>query len=98
MNTIEQNLANIESFMNAELTKKKAGRADYQRRGTNAYRIAVEAVKNPGQKVRTARIFSRSQESYEYGVMRILEGAGITYQRGNDAPRGGMHGDYIVVL
>lgn len=95
--TIAEKIDAIEKFMDAELLKKRAGRADFMRRGTNDYRIAIQAVMNPNEKTRTARIFSRSQESYEYGVLRILEGAGITYQRGNDAPRGGIKGDYVIV-
>ena len=94
--TIAEKIDAIEKFMDAELLKKRAGRA-YQRRGRNSYRIAVEAVKNPGIKVRTSRQYSQSQQSYEYGICTILQGAGIPYKLGNDAPRGGMHGDYVIV-
>ena len=83
--------------MDSELKKKNAGRADYIGRNSNSYRIAVEAVKNPGEKIRTSRQYSYGQTSYEYGAIRILQGSGIPYSIGNDAPRGGMHGDYIIV-
>ena len=90
-------LEQIEKFMDSELTKRKAGRADYIGRNSNSYKIAVEAINNPGKKVRTARCYSRSQQSWEHGVLRILDGAGIHRTRGNDAPRGGIHGDYVIV-
>ena len=95
--TQSQALQAIESFMDSELKKKKAGRADYISRISNSYKIAVEAVKNPGEKIRTSRQYSQGQASYEYGVLKVLQGSGIPYSRGNDAPRGGMRGDYIIV-
>lgn len=94
--TKQEALNAIEKFMDSELAKKKAGRADYIGRGTKAYKLAIEAV-TTGEKVRTTSKFRMSQQRHLYATTGILWGAGIPTTIGNDAPRGGAAGNFVIV-
>ena len=84
--------------MNAELAKKNAGRMDYISRNSLAYKLAVAAIENPNQKIRTHRIYRVSQKSHQGDVVRILKGSGIDHSTGNDAPKGGISGNFVKVI
>lgn len=89
------NIEKLESFMDAE--NKKGWQVDHHRRGTKAYQFAKAAISYPGTKVRTTAGTGRFQRCHLANTAGILKGAGITFESGNDAPKGGRHGDYVIV-
>lgn len=91
----DSNLSKLEQFMDAE--NKKGWRIAHARRGTKAYQFAKKAVCNPGVKVCTTVDAGRYQRCHLENTVAILKGAGINYTSGNDAPKGGRHGDFVIV-
>lgn len=66
------------------------------------YNSAIQALKNPGTKVRCGkRAYSGRYSttiSWLHDVKALFARLGFTnYVYGNDAPRGGRQGDYIIV-
>ena len=76
---------------------KKGWQVDHARRGTKAYVLAKFAVSYPGVKIRTTIAPGKYQRCYLDNTVAILKGAGIEYTAGNDAPKGGRQGDYVIV-
>lgn len=89
------NIQKLEAFMDAE--NKKGWQVDHHRRGTKAYQFAKQAVKYPGCNVYTTVDPGRYQRCHLENTVGILKGAGIAHEAGNDAPKGGRHGDYVIV-
>ena len=71
------------------------------RRNSSAYKLAIEAVENPGTKIRTGWTSGKgrfsSAQNHTSMVAFVLETAKIKFTKGNDAPRGGVDGNYIIV-
>ena len=74
------------------------------RRGTKsslAYKSAVEAVENIGSKVRTGKIVGNGRYAgstcWGEETVWILKQIGITAEIGNDSPRGGRYGEFVIV-
>lgn len=67
----------------------------------DAYKIAQKAVDNPGVKFyinhQTGSGRWTKITDYEFRVRNILLWNGVIFESGNDAPRGGKLGDYIIV-
>ena len=82
--------------MDAE--NKKGWQVDHHRRGTKAYKFAKKAVDHPELKIYATDEPGKYQRCYLNNTVAILKGAGIAFEAGNDAPKGGKHGDYITVL
>lgn len=81
--------------MDAE--NKKTWRVAHHRRNTKAYKFAKQAVEHPGTKVHTTIDPGRYQRCHLENTAGILKGSGIIFEAGNDAPKGGRHGDYVIV-
>ena len=93
--TQEVNRAKLEAFMNAE--NKKGWMVEHFRRGTKYYEFAKEAISNPGTKIRTTVNPGKYQRCHLENTVDILKGAGINHTSGNDAPKGGKQGDFVIV-
>ena len=91
----DSNLSKLEKFMDSE--NKKGWQVDHHRRGTKAYKFAKQAVNNPGTKIRTTVNPGKYQRCHLENTVGILKGAGIDHTAGNDAPKGGKHGNYVIV-
>ena len=89
------NRIKLEQYMDAE--NKKGWQVEHHRRGTKAYKLAKAAVSYPGAKVRTTVNQGQYQRCHFLNTVSILKGAGIDFTSGNDAPKGGKHGNYVVV-
>jgi len=85
----------LEQFMDSE--NKKGWIVAHHRRGTKAYKFAKQAVKYPGCNVYTTVDSGRYQRCHLENTVGILKGAGIAHEAGNDAPKGGKHGNYVIV-
>lgn len=81
--------------MDAE--NKKGWQVEHHRRGTVAYKLAKFAVNNPGIKIRTTVNPGKYQRCHFRNTVSILKGADINFIFGNDAPKGGKHGNYVMV-
>lgn len=70
-------------------------------KSTKAYRLIMEALENNKTMIRPARYSGRGRFAtaldYTSDVRRILDAAKIKYNAGNDAPRGGKDGNYIIL-
>lgn len=91
----DSNRTKLEQFMDAE--NKKGWQVEHHRRGTNAYKLAKEAVCNPGAMVRTTVDPDKYQRCHFHNTVSILKGAGIDHTAGNDAPKGSKQGNYVIV-
>jgi len=89
------NYQKLESFM--DLENKKGWQVDHHRRSTKAYKFAKAAVSHPGTKVRTTVYTGMFQRCHFRNTVSILKGADINFIFGNDAPKGGKHGNYVMV-
>ncbi len=71
-------------------------------RNSACYKLAIEAVNNPGKKIRTGWTLGRgrysSAQNHTLAVITLLRAAGIRFSSGNDAPRGGVDGNYVIVM
>lgn len=70
-------------------------------RNSAAYKVAMNAVNNPGKKIRTGWTLGKgrfsSAQNHSEAVANLLSLAKINFTAGNDAPRGGVDGNYIIV-
>lgn len=89
------NIQKLEAFMDAE--NKKGWQVEHHRRNTKAYKFAKSAISYPGTKVRTTANPGKYQRCHLENTVGILKGAGIAHEAGNDAPKGGKHGNYVIV-
>lgn len=89
------NRIKLEHFMNAE--NKKGWRVEHHRRGTAAYKLAKLAINNPGTKAYTTVNPGKYQRCHFHNTISILKGAGIKFTSGNDVPKGGKQGNYVIV-
>ena len=89
------NRIKLEQFMDAE--NKKGWQVEHHRRGTVAYKLAKFAVSNPGIKIRTTVNPGKYQRCHFHNTVAILKGAGVDFTSGNDAPKGGKQGNYVIV-
>ena len=89
------NRIKLEQFMDSE--NKKGWQVEHHRRSTKAYQFAKAAVNYPGTKVRTTVNPGKYQRCHFHNTVSILKGAGINHTDGNDAPKGGKHGNYVIV-
>lgn len=67
-------------------------------RNSNAYKLSREACENPGKKIRTlhsGKQFGRLD--FFDAVVAELKRLPVEFETGNDAPRGGLTGDYVMV-
>lgn len=68
---------------------------------TKAYRLIIDALENNKTMIRPAHYSGRGRFAtaldYTSDVRRILDAAKIKYNAGNDAPRGGKEGNYIIL-
>ena len=85
----------LEHFMDSE--NKKGWMVEHFRRGTKAYQFAKAAISNPGTKIRTTVNPGKYQRCHLENTVDILKGAGINHTSGNDAPKGGKNGDFVIV-
>ena len=85
----------LDQFMDSE--NKKGWICDHHRRSTKAYQFAKAAISYPGTKVRTTVNSGKYQRCHFDNTVSILKGAGIAHTSGNDAPKGGKHGNYVIV-
>ena len=83
------------------ILKNKAFTTQLQR----DYRVAIEALEHPGIKVKCGKRIDNPDEgkhtsiSWLRDVVRIFKRLDFhMYTVGNDAPRKGKHGDYIIVI
>ena len=89
------NATKLEQFMDAE--NKKGWQVEHHRRSAMAYKLAKKAVCNPGTMVRTTVDPGKYQRCHFHNTISILNGAGIDFTSGNDAPKGGKNGNYVIV-
>lgn len=70
-------------------------------KNTKAYRLIIDALGNNKTTIRPAHYSGRGHFvtalDYTSDVRRILDAAKIKYNAGNDAPRGGKEGNYIIL-
>ena len=76
---------------------KKGWRVEHHSRGTVAYKLAKAAISAPGEKVRTTVDPGKYQRCHFLNTVSILRGADINFTFGNDAPKGGKQGNYVIV-
>ena len=81
--------------MNAE--NRKGWVVEHHRRGTKAYKFAKDAVYNPETKIRTTVNPGKYQRCHYLSTVALLRCAGIDFESGNDAPKGGKHGNFVIV-
>jgi hypothetical protein len=71
------------------------------RKNSSAYKLAVKAVENPGTKIRTGWYTGTgrftSAHNHHEEVARVLIVAKIRFKDGNDSPKGGVWGNFIIV-
>lgn len=65
------------------------------------FKLAIEAISNPGVKVRTCWTSGTgrftSNLDYHFNTTNILNQLGVSYEEGNDSPRGGKTGQFVTV-
>lgn len=66
-------------------------------RNSNGYRVAFAAWSNPGVKQHPDRSGKRFVTNYTNDACVVLKKLGIEYVWGNNAPRGGAIGNYVMV-
>ena len=93
--TQETNRAKLECFMNKE--NMKGWQVNHCRRGTKYYEFAKAAISNPGTKIRTTVNPGKYQRCHYLSTVALLRCAGIDFESGNDAPKGGKHGNFVIV-
>ena len=89
------NRSKLEQFMDSE--NRKGWIVEHHRRGTKAYKFAKAAISLPGTKIRTTVDSGKYQRCHFDNTVSILKGAGIEFTYGNDSPKGGKHGNYVIV-
>lgn len=70
-------------------------------KGTKAYRLVMDALTTGNKTIRPCHISGRGRFAtnmdYTSQVLDILRRANIKYSVGNDSPRGGLPGNYIIL-
>ena len=70
-------------------------------RNSLSYKSAYEAIQNPNTKVRTGKSFGSGRYSsssmWTDAVISIFNRIGAKYETGNDAPKGGRSGEFVIV-
>ena len=76
--------------------------AELQKGRSGAHKLAAMSVASPGMQVRTGYYTGTSRHTKAVDLLpdvcRLLDGYGILYLKGNDAPRGGVAGGWVQVL
>lgn len=80
---------------------KEAAEALKMSKGCYAYQTLTKIDPTKCDKVRTCHSSGRGRFTtcldYTADFRRLLDAAGIRYEHGNDAPRGGKCGQYIII-
>lgn len=96
--TKQEAMYKIEDYMDAQMKDYRTGKTLLpMRRNSNAYKLAVNAVEQAGQKTRVGWSNRNFCKDYQYDVCKILRNSGIETIAGNDAPRAGVNGQYVIV-
>lgn len=70
-------------------------------KGTKAWQLIMSAIEKGNNTIRPAHYSGHGRFctalDYTLDVCRILDTAKIKYQKGNDAPRGGKEGNYVIL-
>lgn len=70
-------------------------------RNASEYKLVLQAIQNPGTKIRTCWTSGRgrftSNMDHHYATATALTKLGVRFLEGNDSPRGGKTGQYIIV-
>lgn len=66
-----------------------------------AYKLVRQGIENPGTLIRTCHISGRgrfsSNQDHHYATTTLLRKLGISFTEGNDSPRGGKVGQFVIV-
>lgn len=85
-----------------KLTEKSSKSSAYLKiKQTKGWNLIMDALKRGTNMIRPCSIsgvgrFAKNMD-YTSDVCRLLDAAKIKYRKGNDAPRGGLTGNYIVL-
>lgn len=78
---------------------------DFYTKTRREYRTAIEAMQNPGRKIRCGKNTGSgrysSSVSWKKEVAELFKRLDLdpeSYIFGNDAPRQGRHGDFVIIL
>jgi hypothetical protein len=70
-------------------------------RGTKAYQLAMQAIEFPGTKISTCYTSGSgrytSNQDHHFATKTILNKLDVQFTEGNDAPRGGKTGQWVMV-
>lgn len=66
-----------------------------------AYKLSIEAVQHPGAKIQTCYTSGSGKhtknQDHHQAICNVLTKAGIAFTQGNDSPRRGKTGQFIIV-